>query len=69
MFEQIEEVRKVDVSPNDTVVVRVTGHLSQEACARLTDILKAVFPNNKCVVLDTNMSIDVFTLTTEAKEA
>lgn len=56
----IEEIRKVEISPNDVVVVRFSGKLSNEATEMLERRLRSVFPNNKCVILDNHTSMSVF---------
>lgn len=65
MLPEIDDIRKVTVTKDDVIVVRSASPLSQFMVERTRDRIKEYFPDNKCIVLDCNMSLDVVTLNGE----
>lgn len=56
---EIEEIRKVNLSDGDVVVVRFDCILTHEQRQSFINSIDGVFPDNKVLALDGGASIDV----------
>lgn len=53
------EVSRTKVKPGDTLILRHRGILSDRESQYLIASMKDIFPNNKIIVLEDDMNIDV----------
>lgn len=56
---ELETIKKVTLNPEDIVVVRCHQLIRTEERAQYLDNLRAFFPDNKCILLDGGMELDV----------
>ena len=59
----IEKLQKIDtkeLQPGDVVVITTKGPVSEETAARLRDYLKPCFPQQKILVLDNGITLDIY---------
>lgn len=53
----VTRISKSEIGPNDVIVIEVQGHISDKSAAYITDRLKEIWPNHKCVVLSDGMTM------------
>lgn len=58
---EIEDIKKVNLSKDDMVVLRFSQTLSSEQRDSIEKLTKARFPHNKVICLDGGASIDIVT--------
>jgi hypothetical protein len=58
---EITEIRRVALSPGDVVVARLKGRISQAAADSVSQRLKGAFPDNRVVLLDGRIDLDIVT--------
>lgn len=58
MNEIIINAEKIRVEPGDTVVLKMPGHLSPENVNNIKNQAKAMFPDNRILVLSDGMTIE-----------
>ncbi len=58
-IEYIKHMGILPIQPGDVVVVKVDHMLCDMAYKSLTDRLKGIFPNSKCIVLEAGADIGV----------
>jgi disulfide oxidoreductase YuzD len=58
--EGIEKVETHDIQPGDVLVLRCTRPLSKEQADWMQHMIKKVFPDNLCVVMDKDTTIEVY---------
>ncbi len=54
-------IQKIAVGPGDTLVFRHPRRLSESAIANMLTGIRAAFPDNRAIVLEEGMSVDVMT--------
>ena len=47
------------LKPNDVVVIKMPDRVSMETFERVTEYLRGVFPNNKSIILDVDVDIEI----------
>lgn len=55
----VASVQVARMQPQDVVVFRAKGRLSQDAVARIGRDMAVAFPGQKCVVLDEDASLEI----------
>ncbi len=55
----VTRISMVPVQPNDIIVVETHDHLSPEACERIKDTMRQVWPGRKVAVLGKGMTLKV----------
>lgn len=56
---KIEDLKCVELRPNDTLVVKLPGRCPAERVERLGQRLKKVFPDNEIVIFDAGTEVMV----------
>jgi hypothetical protein len=55
----LTEVRRYTVNPGDVIVLKVDGAISDDATNTITDYLKRLFPDNKAMILDSSVALEI----------
>ncbi len=56
----IKEITKVNLKPNDVIIIHIKENLYAYQYEHIDKIFKSAFPNNKVVVIDNILSIEAF---------
>lgn len=55
----IEDVKRLRLTPTDILVLTVEHHLSDEAWQHIRDTMHVTFPDNRVVVFSSGMTLEV----------
>lgn len=55
----VERISVASLKPTDVIVVNVNEHISMETAARMRAYLRDIWPDNKIVVLEKNLTLRV----------
>jgi len=58
-IEYLKNAQTITVKDGDVVVISVDGPVSMEGANMIREHIKAMFPNNKCLVLSDKMEVGV----------
>jgi hypothetical protein len=50
----------ISIQPGDVIVLKHPDFLTKETVSRIIKTVEGVWPNNKCLVLDNGMSLEVY---------
>jgi hypothetical protein len=59
VLEQVEKVQVASLGPSDVLVLTLPGLHSRDSIDRIHTMMKQVWPDNKCIVLDEGASLRV----------
>lgn len=60
---EFEEIRRTAIKPTDVLVVRCSGVLSMADTQRISDSMKAKFPDHTVIVMDSRFALEVIEAT------
>lgn len=55
----LASIQTADLKPNDVLVCRCDGHISEDLAVHLRETLERVFPGRKILVLSDGLSLEV----------
>ena len=56
---EVQQVVRLHTDPTDVFVMECAVHMTPQTVQRITDNMKAVWPENKCIVIDAGMKLKV----------
>lgn len=59
MEELIKSIKIINIGSNDKVLINIKGRVNHESKKKFYDEMKKIFPNNKVLIADDSIDIEI----------
>lgn len=69
---EIEDIKKISLKPDDVLIIKVKENLPTNKCIEwsksIKELFNVIFPNNKIIILDSEVSLEIISPEKPKKE-